>query len=97
MRRLVKGGFLPWGGDGRYKMDGEHVLIGGNKACQQIVEGKNNRNGQHLFQVRLATTCEAMIGEFEDAEMEVLPILQDDHLFSIKCGTRKTHQALKKN
>ena len=49
------------------------------------------------LQVRLATTCEAMIGEFEDAEMEVLPIFQDDHLFSIKCGTRKTHQALKKN
>ena len=49
------------------------------------------------MQVRLATTCEAMIGEFEDAEMEVLPIFQDDHLFSIKCGTRKTHQALEKN
>ena len=49
------------------------------------------------LQVRLATTCEAMIGEFEDAEMEVLPIFQDGHLFSIKCGTRKTHQALKKN
>ena len=47
------------------------------------------------LQVRLATTCEAMIGEFEDAEMEVLPIFQD--LFSIKCGTRKTHQALEKN
>ena len=43
------------------------------------------------LKVRLATTCEAMIGEFEDAEMEVLPIFQDDHFFSIKCKKQKKH------
>ena len=56
--------------------------------------GKEQQKWAVSMQVRLATTCEAMIGEFEDAEMEVLPIFQDDHLFSIN---QKNTQALEKN
>ena len=48
------------------------------------------------LQVRLATTCEAMIGEFEDAEMEVLPIFQDDHFSRSNVEPEKKHIKLLK-
>ena len=38
----------------------------GGKVDPNLVNNKLS-----LIQVRLATTCEAIIGEFEDAEMEV--------------------------